>query len=77
VPAFCNLPPIIARTDLIACVPRRLAAELSVIHGLVALEPPYDIPPVAVEVVWHQRMEPDPGVTWLRQEVESVAADLR
>jgi DNA-binding transcriptional LysR family regulator len=77
VPAFGSVPPIIARTDMIACVPRRLAAELSAIHGLVPLEPPYDTPPVTVEVVWHQRMQPDPGVTWLRQEVESVAADLR
>jgi DNA-binding transcriptional LysR family regulator len=77
VPAFCNVPPIIARTDMIACVPRRLAAELSATHGLVLLEPPYDIPPVAVEAVWHQRTEPDPGVTWLRQQVESVAAELR
>jgi DNA-binding transcriptional LysR family regulator len=58
-------------------VPRRLAAELSAIHGLVQLEPPYDIPSVTVEAVWHQRMEPDPGVTWLRQQIELVAADLR
>jgi len=77
VPAFCNVPSIVARTDLIASVPRRLAAELSAAHGLVPLEPPYDTVPVAVEAVWHQRMEPDPGVTWLRQQVESVAADLR
>ena len=76
-PAFCNVPPIVARTELIACVPRRLAAELAASHGLVALEPPYDTPPVTVEAVWHQRMGPDPGVTWLRQEVESVAAELR
>jgi DNA-binding transcriptional LysR family regulator len=77
VPAFCNVPPIIARTDLIASVPRRLAAELSATHGLVQLEPPYDTVPVAVEAVWHQRTEPDPGVTWLRQQVELAAADLR
>jgi DNA-binding transcriptional LysR family regulator len=77
VPTFGNVPPIIARTDLIASVPRRLAAELSAIHGLVPLEPPYETMPVAVEAVWHQRTEPDPGVNWLRQQVEIVAAELR
>jgi DNA-binding transcriptional LysR family regulator len=76
VPNYCNVPAIVARTEMVASVPRRIAAELLSKHDLVVLESPFDTEPVAVEAIWHRRTEADPGITWLRRQVELAAADL-
>ena len=77
VPSFCNLPPILARSDLVASVPRRLVGELSSAHDIVVVESPFDNTAVVVEAIWHRRSETDQGATWLRQHIESIANTLR
>lgn len=76
VPNFCNVPPIVACTDTIASIPRRLAADMGSTYKLVVMEPPFDMTPVAVEAIWHRRMETDPAVTWLREQVKLAAIEL-
>jgi len=77
VPSFCNIPPILERSDLVASVPRRLIGELSSPYRIVVLEPPFDTAAVVVEAIWHRRTEADPGTTWLRHHIESIARVLR
>jgi DNA-binding transcriptional LysR family regulator len=76
VPNFCNVQAIIPRTDMVASMPRRIAAELSSSTQWVVVESPFDSESVAVEAVWHTRTEGDPGLTWLRRQIELVAAEL-
>lgn len=77
VPSFCNIPPVLERSDLVASVPRRLIGELSSPYEIVVLEPPFDTAAVVVEAIWHRRTEADPGAIWLRRHIESIARALR
>nr|WP_180205573.1 LysR family transcriptional regulator [Pseudomonas sp. SbOxS1]NYU05698.1 LysR family transcriptional regulator [Pseudomonas sp. SbOxS1] len=63
VTSFLVLPEILAASDLIAVVPRRLASHS---NGLVTLEPPVDIPGFSKNLTWHERTHHDPGQKWLR-----------
>lgn len=76
VPTFANALSVVARTDMIASIPRRIASEgrSSDQHGV--LEVPFRMALVAVEAIWHQRSQVDPGVTWLRTQVELAAAEV-
>ena len=76
VPSFSNAASIIMRTEMVVSVPRRLALEMSEVHDLTVLEPPFDNAPVAVEAVWPRGTSADPAQDWLRKQVELVTADL-
>ena len=77
VPNFCSIPAVLARSDLVASLPRRLVGELSSLHRIVVLEPPFDTAAVVVEAIWHRRTEADSGAIWLRRHIESVARILQ
>ena len=61
--SFLLLPGILRTTDLISVVPRRLLADT---HGLVACEPPVEVPGFTKVVVWHERSHRDPRQAWVR-----------
>src|SRR5260221_2607822 len=59
----------VASTDLIVCVPKRLA-EMYASHADVAIAPPpFDSPVVDISQYWHERMHHDAGHRWLRSVV--------
>ena len=76
VPSYSNAAAIVARTDMVASIPKRLAADLCANGDLVVLDPPFDTTPVAIEAVWPRRAEADPALSWLRQQVELTAVEL-
>jgi DNA-binding transcriptional LysR family regulator len=76
VPSYSNAAAVVARSDMVASIPKRLAADLCTARRLVVLDPPFDTTPVAIEAVWPRRTAADPAITWLRQQVELAAADL-
>ncbi|MEQ1503644.1 MAG: LysR family transcriptional regulator [Myxococcota bacterium] len=72
VPSFFVATRVVARTDLILTGPASLA---SVLDGLlvVSVPPPIAVPEVGLAMLWHQRFGADPGHTWLRALLVSVA----
>ena len=50
-----------------------ISAELL---GLELLPLPFNYPPFALSLVWHERAHRDAGNLWLRQTMESVCAGL-
>lgn len=76
VPDFYNVAPIVERTGLVATFPQRLAGQMCEWYGLVALPLPFDFAPVTVELIWPRRADADLGLSWFRQHLERVAADL-
>jgi len=76
VPTFSNVADLVARTDMVASLPRRLAGDAQGSHRVAALEPPFATVPVAIEALWHWRTESDAGVVWLREQVKEVAASI-
>ena len=72
-PHFLTVPMIIEHNpDLIATVPRELAARFAGYNSIKALETPVDVPPFAIRQHWHPRFQHDAANTWLRRQVKDV-----
>ncbi|MDG2514844.1 LysR family transcriptional regulator [Sphingobium sp. WW5] len=61
--SFLALAEVLRATDLIAVVPRRLAAASD---GLALIEPPVAVPGFTKLAVWHGRTHNDAGHRWVR-----------
>ena len=76
VPTFANALSVLACSDMIASIPRRLMTRVRRPETWGVLEIPFKSTPVAIEAIWHQRTQVDPGVTWLRSQVVLTAAEV-
>jgi len=65
--AFSAIPEIVRGTRRIALLHRRLAEQMARGGGLVLLEPPLALPPLAQHVQWHSLRDNDQAIIWLRQ----------
>ena len=59
----------VSATDLIVCVPKRLAEMYASHADVVIAPPPFDSPVVDISQYWHERMHHDAGHRWLRSVV--------
>lgn len=57
---------IVASSDLIACVPSRVARAFSSSDDICAVALPIEITPVDISQFWHERCHRDEGHQWLR-----------
>jgi len=71
-PTLPGLGNLLAKTELIATVPDRVAQMLVSIAQVKALPPPFSLPSFAIKQHWHERYQHDPANRWLR----SVVAEL-
>ncbi len=73
---FMLVPSLVARTDLVAAISRRVAEAFARPLELRVLPPPLDLPKAHVSAVWHEQLQNDPAHRWLRSTVQSVAREL-
>jgi DNA-binding transcriptional LysR family regulator len=73
---FQSLPMLVAGSDRVATVPRRLAERLAGATGTRVLPLPVDAGPIVESLCWHPAHTRDPAHTWLRQAVRDACADL-
>jgi len=76
VPYFAAVAPILEMTDMVATLPRRLAVWLVERKSIVLLKLPYKPITVDIEIVWHNRLAPDPGFGWIREVLASSAGEF-
>lgn len=76
VPYFTLVPQLLRGSDLVATVPGRLARHFAEEHGVVALEPPIELPLVEICMAWDPRFEREPGIEWLREFVKRLSTTL-
>lgn len=69
---FMNIPFIVRDSELLATVPKVIAAAFAHMSGLAAFWPPFKLPAVPIRQYWHQRMHNDPAQVWLRQTVSRL-----
>lgn len=67
VPSFLGVARLVAQTELLVIVPRRLGEALAQQERIQSLEPPVALPAFAVKQHWHERFHADPANIWLRQ----------
>jgi len=72
VPHWGVAPSLIAGTDLVLTIARRLHPAQPAAVGLTAFEPPFAIPSFAFEQVWHKRRDGDAAHQWLRETISGL-----
>ncbi len=70
IPSFLLAPSLVAGSDLLCLLPRRLAA----LHAarIESYELPFPSPRFAVRLIWHTRRQNDPAHRWFRQTLHKV-----
>jgi DNA-binding transcriptional LysR family regulator len=69
VPHFVAVGHILARSDLVATVPERLAQHLSEPFGLAWSPHPAQLPDISINLFWHARQHQDEAQRWLREQL--------
>ena len=73
VPYFLAALATVARSDLIATVPRRIALLHGPNFGLESATPPLSIRRFPVWMTWSRRTSTDPAIMWLRERMRTVS----
>ncbi len=69
--SYAMAPPIVANTDLLCTLPRRLLHRFT--ETLDIFTPPLPLPPVSVSAYWHPRNNDDSANIWLRSQIYLAA----
>jgi DNA-binding transcriptional LysR family regulator len=72
IPHFVSIPFIVAGSDLVATIPRPLAIQFAAICDLRVLDPPFAIPTIEIEQLWHRRFDGHPRLKSLRNVVAEM-----
>lgn len=67
VPSFLGVARLVAQTELLVIVPRRLGEALAAQERVRLHAPPLHLPPFAVKQHWHERFHADLANAWLRK----------
>lgn len=76
VPYFFAALATVARTDLLATVPRQIAHCHAAEFGLTMALPPVMVRSFPVQMVWSKRLGVDPALNWLRDRVQETSQCL-
>lgn len=71
--SFLFVPRIVAASDLVGLVPRRLM--LGATQGLAVIDLPWLAERFAVDLIWHERSHAHAGHRWLRERLVTLAAE--
>ena len=64
---FLLVPTLVASTDMVAAVSRRIAVAFVKPLGLAMYAPPVVLPTSRIGQVWHEQVDADPAHRWLRE----------
>jgi DNA-binding transcriptional LysR family regulator len=67
---------ILARTDMVMTLSARLAQQLAQAYGLAVRPCPVEIRHTRMSLIFHRRLEADPGHAWLRRLLIALARDV-
>jgi DNA-binding transcriptional LysR family regulator len=76
VPHFLAVPRVLMHSDLVALMPRRLAARFTGVYPLALIAPPHDCASFEVTALWHARLGARADVTWFRTLLRELAGAL-
>jgi DNA-binding transcriptional LysR family regulator len=73
VPFFLAALRLTAETDYVLTISERIARVMAPCLGLRILEPPLELRPYGLRLVWHPRFDRDAGHQWLREQLLQAA----
>lgn len=71
-PSFLGVARIVAETELLVVVPRKLGEALISQEEIRLIDPPTPLPSFSVKQHWHERFHADPGNVWLRRTIAEL-----
>jgi len=77
VPSFLGVARLVAQTELLVIVPRRLGEALARQERVRLFDPPVPLPSFAVKQHWHERFHADLANAWLRKTLAEVMRPLQ
>lgn len=72
-PSFLQAPFLVLETNRVCLMHERLAQSLAGRLPLRIAELPFEVPPMREMLQFHATREKDPGLTWLREQIKSLA----
>lgn len=76
VPHFLAGAMLVADSDMILTLPKRLARLLAKRLPLALLDLPLQVAPLSPAMIWHERFHGDPAHVWVRQQLVDVVASF-
>lgn len=73
-PSFLMAPSLVAQTDYLCLLPRRLAALYENVLDIVA--PPIETDTFEIDLLWHARRQHDPSHSWFRDQMAKILPTL-
>ena len=73
---FALMPQFVVGTRRIATLQTRLARQLAQSLPIRLLKPPMAVPRLSMVLQWHSYRSTDPGVAWVRAQIEACAAQM-
>jgi DNA-binding transcriptional LysR family regulator len=73
---FLMVPPLVASTDMVAALSRRVGEPFAKMLPLRVFPPPIPLPRATIGQVWHSSTDADPAQAWLRGVVRDVCARI-
>jgi len=70
---FLVAPFIVAASDCVLTLPRRVAEIMSTYLPLTLFSPPLDLPRLTISQIWHERVHHDPAQQWLRSQIAKIS----
>lgn len=74
---FFTVGKVVACSDLLAVVPRHLMAAFGLTDLVIGREIPFDLPPVHVDMLWHERYARDPAHRWIRGMLSEITGNMQ
>ncbi|WP_428648230.1 LysR family transcriptional regulator [Roseibium sp.] len=75
-PVFSGVYRAVAGSDLIALLPTQLAHHVAPATGLNVYQPPMQVEPAEIIMIWNRRSTADPAHAWLREEIAGLVEPL-
>ena len=72
VPHFLSLPLIVAKTDHLITIPRRMAMAFQGFDGIRLFDPPFPFPGIDIKQHWHERFHHDAANRWMRALIAEI-----
>jgi DNA-binding transcriptional LysR family regulator len=71
-PFFLPALSTVARTDMVATIPSRLATVFAEFFGLNVFQPPIQLPTYGASAIWHERNDNNELIRWMLERVIAV-----
>lgn len=75
-PHFPSLALAVARSDMLALLPRRIAQRMSATCPLTLASVPIRLPTFWTSLWWDHRHDPDPAHRWFREQIATTSREL-